>query len=135
MPCLTSGGVFKDTASLSVLLGLMSPKGRNGNHLNQIKMTKDYQQMMEELFVVYYEQCPTARIKYAIYDPTKTQGHIVLDNWIEIIHFTNYQGGYAIKFAIQRDNEEYFFDTYADAVKYSSMPLYEFFNYVLSITV
>ena len=78
-------------------------------------MTKDYQQMMEELFVVYYKQCPKERIKYAIYDPTKTQGHIVLDNWIEIIHFTNYQGGYAIKFAIQRDNEEYFFNSYLDA--------------------
>ena len=36
-----SGGVFKDTPSLSELLRLMSPKGRNGNHLNQIKMTKE----------------------------------------------------------------------------------------------
>ena len=98
-------------------------------------MTKDYQQMMEELFVVYYKQCPKERIKYSIYDPTKTQGHIVLDNWIEIIHFTNYQGGYAIKFAIQRDNEEYFFNSYLDAKKYSSMPLYEFNEYVLSITL
>ena len=31
----------KTLPSLSVLLGLMSPKGRNGNHLNQIKMTKE----------------------------------------------------------------------------------------------
>ena len=99
-------------------------------------MTKDYQQMMEELFVVYYEQCPNARIKYAVYDPTKTQGHIVLlDEWMEIIHFTNYQGAYAIKFTIMREDVCYFFDTYVDAVKYSSMPIEEFNEYVLSITL
>ena len=92
--------------------------------------------MMEELFAVYYEQCPTAEIKYAIYDPTKTQGHIVLLNeWMEIIHFTNYQGTYAIKFTIIREDECYCFDTYADAVKYSSMPIEEFNEYVLSITL
>ena len=45
MSCLTSGGVFEDTASLSVLLRLMSSKERNGNHLNQIKM--DTQERME----------------------------------------------------------------------------------------
>ena len=99
-------------------------------------MKKDYQQMMEELFVVYYEQCPTSRIKYAIYDPTKTQAHIVLlDDWMEIIHFTNYQGGYAIKFVIVREEIEYFFDTYADAIKYSFMPIEEFNEYVSSITL
>lgn len=92
--------------------------------------------MMEELFVVYYEQCPTARIKYAVYDPTKTQGHIVLlDEWMEIIHFTNYQGAYAIKFTIIREDECYFFDKYVDAVKYSSMSIEEFNEYVLSITL
>lgn len=99
-------------------------------------MTKDYQQMMEELFVVYYNQCPKARIKYALYDPTKTQGHIVLlDEWMEIIHFTNYQGGYAIKFTIVRDDEEYFFDSYSDAVKHLDMPESDFNEYVLSITL
>jgi len=30
-----------DTPSLSVSLRLMSPKGRNGNHLNQIKMEQN----------------------------------------------------------------------------------------------
>ncbi len=121
------------TPSLSVLLGLMSPKGRNGNHFNQIKMTKDSQQIMEELFVVYYEQCPTARINYAIYDPTKTQGHIVLlDEWMEIIYFA---GADSVKFTIVREDECYFFDKYVDAVKYSSMPIDEFNEYVLSITL
>ena len=91
---------------------------------------------MEELFVVFYEQCPRERIKYAIYDPTKTQGHIVLgDKWMEIIHFTNYQGAYAIKFAIVRDEQEYFFDSYLDAVKYSNMTIEEFSKYSLSITL
>jgi hypothetical protein len=133
---IKSGGVFKDTPSSSVLLELMSSKERNGNHFNQIKMTKDSQQIMEELFVVYYEQCPTARIDYAIYDPTKTQGHIVLlDEWMEIIHFADYQGGYSIKFTIVREDECYFFDKYVDAVKYSSMPIDEFNEYVLSITL
>ena len=98
-------------------------------------MTKSNQQMMEELFVVYYEQCPRERIKYAIYDPTKTQGHIVLGNWMEIIHFADYQGGYAIRFTIIREDIEYFFDTYVDAVKYSKMPIEEFNEYVLSITL
>lgn len=99
-------------------------------------MTKDSQQIMEELFVVYYEQCPTARINYAIYDPTKTQGHIVLlDEWMEIIHFADYQGGYAIRFTIIKEGVEYFFETYVDAVKYSSMPIDEFNEYALSITL
>jgi hypothetical protein len=99
-------------------------------------MKKSNEQMMMELFVVYYEQCSTARIDYAIYDPTKTQGHIVLlDEWMEIIHFADYQGGYAIKFTIIREDVEYFFDTYVDAVKYSSMPIDEFNEYVLSITL
>lgn len=99
-------------------------------------MTKNKEQMMEELFVVYYEQCPTASIQYAIYDPTKTQGHIVLlDEWMEIIHFTDYQGAYAIKFTIVRGGEEYFFDTYIDAVKYSSLSIEEFNEYALSITL
>ncbi len=92
--------------------------------------------MMQELFVVFYEQCPRERIKYAIYDPTKTQGHIVLGNyWMEIIHFTNYQGAYAIKFVVVREDIEYFFDSYVDAVKYSKMPIDEFNEYVLSITL
>lgn len=99
-------------------------------------MTKGNQQMIEELFIVYYEQCPNAKIKYAIYDDSKSQGHIVLlDDWIEIIHFTNYQGGYAIKFTIVRDDEEYFFDTYLDAIKYLSISDDEFNEYVLSITI
>lgn len=92
--------------------------------------------MMAQLFEVYYEQCPTARIKYSIYDPTKTQGHIVLEeDWIEIIHFTNYQGQYAIKFAITRDGEEFFFDNYLDARIHSRMSTEEFNKYALSITI
>ena len=92
--------------------------------------------MMAHLFEVYYEQCPESKIAYAIYDPTKTQGHIVLqEEWIEIIHFTNYQGAYAIKFVVVREDVEYFFDNYVDAVKYSSMPIDEFNEYVLSITL
>jgi hypothetical protein len=99
-------------------------------------MTKDSQEIMQDLFVVYYDQCPTARIQYAIYDPTKTQGHIVLlKHWIEIVHFSNYQGGYAIKFLITRNSEEYFFDTYADAIKHHDMPEDDFDEYVLSITL
>jgi hypothetical protein len=97
---------------------------------------KDYQQMMEELFVVYYEQCSKAKIKYSIFDSSKNQGHIVLlDEWMEVIHFANYQGKYAIKFAIVRDEQEYFFDSYKDARKHSSMNEKQFNNYILSITI
>lgn len=99
-------------------------------------MAKDYRQMMEELFIVYYEQCPNAKIKYATYDDAKSQGHIVLlDDWIEIIHFTNYQGGYAIKFSIVREDDEFFFNTYEEAVKYNTINEDEFNQYVLSITL
>jgi hypothetical protein len=98
-------------------------------------MTKSNQQMMEELFVVYYEQCPTARINYAIYDPTKSQGHIILKDWMEIVHFADYQGGYAIKFVVERWGQEYFFDSFSDATKYSRLPIDEFNEYVLSITL
>ena len=94
-------------------------------------MKKDYQQMMEELFIFYYEQCPKAKIKYAIYDQRKSAGHIVLEEQIEIIHFTNYQGGFAIKFAISRSDDEFFFDNYRDAVKYSRMAKDKFDNYCM----
>jgi hypothetical protein len=98
-------------------------------------MTKSKEQMMSELFVVYWQQCSHKGVKYETYDETKTQGHIVLDDGIEIINFTNYQGEYAIKFAFSRDTEEYFFNTYPEAVRYSSMPIDEFNEYVLSITL
>ncbi len=98
-------------------------------------MKKTEKQMMAELYEVYKKECPNVKINYETYDITKTQAHICLDGWIEIIHFTNYQGGYAIKFAIVRGIDEFFFDTYADAVKYSSMPIDEFNEYVLSITL
>ena len=77
--------------------------------------------MMEELFVVYYEQCPNEKIKYSIFDSTKNQGHIVLlDEWMEIIHFANYQGRYAIKFAIVLNEIEMYFDTYEEAKRYGN---------------
>ena len=80
---------------------------------------KDYQQMMEELFVVYYEQCPNEKIKYSIFDFEKNQGHIVLlDEWMEIIHFSNHQYGYSIKFVIVSNEIEMFFDTYNEAIKF-----------------
>jgi hypothetical protein len=86
------------------------------------------QQMMSELFATYYEQCPSSKINYAIYDPTKSQGHIVLlDDWMEIIHFTN-----SIKFAIIRNEEVYFFDTYSKAIEYSELPI-EKFNQLMDI--
>lgn len=90
---------------------------------------------MEELFATYYNHCPLETISYAIYDETKSQGHIVLDNGVEIIHFTNYQGGYAIKFVFSRGDvgNEFFFDTYLDTVKHFEMPHEEFENYISSI--
>lgn len=98
-------------------------------------MKKYPQEMMEELFATYYDHCPLETISYAIYDETKNQGHIVLENHIEIIYFTNYQGGYAIKFGVSRDGEEAFFDTYREAIKHWDMPLEEYKDYLLTITL
>jgi DUF971 family protein len=90
---------------------------------------------MEELFNTYYEQCPSERISYAIYDETKSQGHIVLAQHLEIIHFTNYQGQYAIKFAFSRGADEVFFDTYLEAIKHADMNDEEFEIYLQSTTL
>jgi hypothetical protein len=82
-------------------------------------MRKSEKQMTAELLRVYNEQCPTVKIKYSVYDITVTEARICLENWIEIVHFTNYQGGYAIKFLALRGGEENFFDTYSEAINNS----------------
>ena len=80
-------------------------------------MRKFEQQMEVELLRVYYEQCPTVKIKYKVYDITVTEARICLENWIEIVHFTDYKGNYYIKFlALTEDGEENLFDTYAEAI-------------------
>jgi hypothetical protein len=81
-------------------------------------MKKDYETMLRDLFDTYYQQCPNHRILYALYDEKKDQAHIVLDDRIEIIAFNNYQGTYAIKFALSIDCEEHFFNNYKDASTY-----------------
>ena len=98
-------------------------------------MTKSKEKMMDQLYKVYNDQCPNEKIREWLYDPAKTQGHIILENNIEIIHFTDYQGQYFIKFVFTSDGEEYFFDNYLDAIKYFNMPIEEFNEYVLSITL
>jgi hypothetical protein len=99
-------------------------------------MKKTEKQMKAELFAVYQEQCSDVKINYERYDLTTTSAHIGLNkDWIEIVHFTNYQGGYAIKFSGVRGDSEYFFDTYLDAVKYLNIPEADFDEYVLSITL
>ena len=98
-------------------------------------MTKSKEKMMDELYKFYNDQCPNENIRHSFYDPTKTQGHIILENHIEIIHFTDYKGQYFIKFVFTSDGEEYFFNNYLDAIKYSNMPIEEFNEYVLSITL
>lgn len=91
---------------------------------------------MEELFRTYYDQCPNVKIKYAIYNSEKKQGHIVLsENWIEIIYFEDYQGFNAIKFSISRNADEFFFDSYDEAKRHYAMPMNKFNDYVLSITL
>jgi len=68
--------------------------------------------VMTKLFEVYYEQCPKAKIRYALYDDSRSQGHIVLDEGIEICHLKDG----SITFAFARDNQEYLYDTYDAAV-------------------
>lgn len=93
--------------------------------------------VMVKLFEAHRNQCPESKIRYALYDETKSQGHIVLEEGIEIIHFLNYRGGDAIKFAFARgeQGDEYFFDTYKDAIKYGDMDEDSFEEYVQSITI
>lgn len=86
-------------------------------------MKKDYETMLRELFDIYYEQCPNSRINYALYDDKKDQAHIVLDEQIEIISFNNYQGKYAIKFAIAIECDVYFFDTYNQVCEFGFITL------------
>lgn len=71
---------------------------------------------MELLFEIFYKQCPHEKIKYALFDHRKEQGHIVLHNTIEIIFFR--KGHYA-KFAYAKGEfgDEFFFDTYDNAIQ------------------
>tara|TARA_R110000868_G_C10600830_1_gene740485 strand:+ start:105 stop:401 length:297 start_codon:yes stop_codon:yes gene_type:complete len=98
-------------------------------------MTKSKEKMMDQLYKVYNDQCPNEKIRQSLYDPVKTQGHIILENSIEIIHFTDYKGQYFIKFVFTSDCEEYFFDNYLDAIKHFNMPTEEFNEYIFSITL
>jgi len=80
-------------------------------------MRKSERQMTNELLKVYNEQCSNVKIKYKVYDITVTEARICLENWIEIVHFTDYKGNYYIKFlALTEDGEENFFDTYSEAI-------------------
>lgn len=78
-------------------------------------MSAHEQIVMEKLFKVYYEQCPNQKINYALFDHKKEQGHIVLSNTIEIIFFRK---SHYIKFAYAAGEfgDEFFFDTYEDAI-------------------
>ncbi len=91
--------------------------------------------MMEELYKFYFEQCTHEQIRQTGYSEEKTQGFIILESGTEIVHFSNYQGGYAIKFLFVRGNDEVFFDTYSEAVKYADMNEEEFEFYLQSITL
>lgn len=92
---------------------------------------------MSQLFDVYYFQCPNSKIKYAIYNEKKQQGHIVLEEGIEIIYFDKYQGSESgvIRFAFAREDEEYYFIQYDEAKKHWEMPTEQFNEYVESITL
>jgi hypothetical protein len=72
--------------------------------------------IMETLFEVYYKQCPHEKIKYALFDHKKEQGHIVLDSQMEIIFFRK---GQYTKFVCDRGEfgDEFFFDTYDRAIQ------------------
>jgi hypothetical protein len=43
-------------------------------------MTKSKEKMMDQLYKVYNDQCPNEKIREWLYDPAKTQGHIILEN-------------------------------------------------------
>lgn len=92
---------------------------------------------MEQLFDVYYHLCPNSKISYALYNEEKKQGHIVLDESIEIIYFERYQDAEngVIRFAFSREGEEFFFVFYDEAKKYWEMPIEQFNEYVESITL
>lgn len=95
------------------------------------------QNTMELLFKKYYQECPNSKIRYAIFDDTKTQGHIVLSEGIEIIHLKLSQNRDKILFVFSRGDwgEEYFFNTYQEAKKHFDMNADEFEEYSLSITL
>ena len=98
-------------------------------------MKKSPEQMMEELYKFYNEQCPHEKINHGGYSEEKTEGFIILESGTEIVHFSNYQGGYAIKFLFVRGTDEVFFDTYLDAFKHDDMNEEEFEFYLQSITL
>ena len=79
-------------------------------------MRKTEQQMTVELLRVYYEQCSNVKIKYNVYNASVTEARICLENWVEIVHFTDYKGNYFIKFLALRGGEENFFNTYSEAI-------------------
>jgi len=89
-------------------------------------MVKSKEKMMDQLYKVYNDQCPNEKIREWLYDPVKAQAHIILENDIEIIHFTNDQKQYFIKFFFSRNDTEYFLNDYTNAIKYSNMPIEQF---------
>lgn len=94
---------------------------------------------MEQLFDVYYHQCPNSKISYALYNEVNRQGHIVLAEGIQIIYFEKYQDSEdgVIRFAFSRGEhgDEVFFVFYEDAKKHFEMPIESFEAYIESITL
>lgn len=81
---------------------------------------------MEELFNVYYEQCPHERIKYTASELRfgNMQSWIVMDG-LELSYMM-YQGEYRIVFMRNRysnehGNDTYYFSSYEECMKVHSM--------------
>lgn len=73
--------------------------------------------VMGRLFDIYYEQCPKARIKYSFYDYLKNLGHLMLDDNIDMVHFSD--GSIKFIFSRGEGSDDFFteaYNTYDEAV-------------------
>lgn len=93
---------------------------------------------MEELFNVYYEQCPHERIKYTASELRfgNMQSWIVMDG-LELSYMM-YQGEYRIVFMRNRysnehGNDTYYFSSYDECMKVHSMSDEVFSQYADSL--
>jgi quinol monooxygenase YgiN len=97
-------------------------------YINSIEITdnmENLEEIYETLFNVYYEQCPTSRIKKVAHNESLKCANIVLDECIEIVYTSDYK----TSFAVAINDNVYFFDTYKAAVFFSTMPVIEFLNF------
>ena len=103
------------------------------NYTKRLSCLSKYEQM-ELLFNVYYNECPSERIRYTD-SVVRQDGYY--QSWIVMkdieLSFMLYQGRYQAVFMFNRDNETYYFNNYQRCREVFDMDDDEFSKYIDTI--